>query len=228
MSEGSTSIASSWTQSPIYCLDFEGSRQSGIVEYGLVTFLSGEVTEMSTRLCRSIASIPDWETATHNIRNEDVAERDTFETDWELFRDKRAQGPFAAHHASVENGLIKSVWPFTSPCPNFITSAMDIDWGPWLDTCALYRSLFPGLDSYNLAELIGAFHLQKLLDQWADRWCPLDRRTFHCAPYDALASAALLGNLNDYDGAKSLTLSQILQWSQPGDADISRDQLELL
>ena len=228
MSEESTSIASSWTQSPIFCLDFEGSRQSGIVEYGLVMLLGGEVTELSTRLCRSTAAISHWETATHNIRDQDVADAEFFEADWELFRDKRAQGPFAAHNASFENGLIKSVWPFTNLCTNFMTHSMDIDWGPWLDTCSLYRSLFPGLESYRLSELVQAFRLQSLLNRWAERWCPSDRRTFHCAPYDALASAALLGNLINYETAKSLSLSQILLWSQPGETDFSRGQLELL
>ncbi|MBC9888420.1 MAG: 3'-5' exonuclease [Opitutae bacterium] len=228
MLEESRNTASSWTQSPIYCLDFEGSRQSGIVEYGLVRLSGGEVTELSTRLCRSTAAISHWETATHNIRDEDVADADFFVADWELFRDKRAQGPFAAHNASFENNLIKSVWPFTNLCPNFMTHSMDIDWGPWLDTCSLYRSFFPGLESYRLSELVQSFHLESLLSRWAEQWCPSRRRTFHCAPYDALASAALLGNLNNFEGAKSLTLPQLLQWSQPGGTDHARDQLELL
>ena len=73
--------------------------------------LGGEVTEMSTRLCRATASISHWETATHNIREEDVADAELFEKEWQQFRDKRSQGPFAAHNASFENGLIKSVWP---------------------------------------------------------------------------------------------------------------------
>ena len=183
---------------------------------------------MSTRLCHAHASISHWETATHNIREEDVADAELFETEWEQFRDKRVQGPFAAHNASFENGLLKSVWPFTSLCPNFITDSMDIDWGPWLDTCALYRSIFPGLESYSLSELVKTFHLQIQLNQWAEQWCPTERRTFHCAPYDALASAALLSNLKNFEDAKMLSLSQILLWGQPGETDFSQDQLELL
>ncbi|MCZ6675608.1 MAG: 3'-5' exonuclease [Verrucomicrobia bacterium] len=218
-----------WQQHPIHCLDFEGSRRSGIVEYGLVTLYESEVIAMETRLCRASGPIPEMETATHQIRQVDVESTEPISESWELFRDKRNEGPFAAHHAGVENGLIKSVWPFSTQCPNFITGALDVDWGPWLDTCALYRSLFPGFTSYNLASLIHAFELDSLLDDLAQRFCPETRNTFHCAPYDALASAILIKQLESYDELNSLSLAQLLQWSQPGKGGPPEgNQLELL
>jgi DNA polymerase III epsilon subunit-like protein len=197
-----------WHKHAIHCLDFEGSRRSGIVEYGLVTILDLEVVAMETRLCKASAPIPEMEAVT---------------------RDKRLEGPFAAHHAGVENGLIKSVWPFVTQCPNFITGALDVDWGPWLDTCALYRALFPDLDSYNLSKLISNFDLNEKLESLAQRFCPESRKTFHCAPYDALASAVLILELQAYDELRALTLEQFLKWSQPGkDVITDGNQLELL
>jgi DNA polymerase-3 subunit epsilon len=218
-----------WHQHLIHCLDFEGSRRSGIVEYGLVTLHESEVIAMETRLCRASGPIPEIETATHQIRQVDVESTEPISESWELFRDKRREGPFAAHHAGVENGLIKSVWPFSNQCPNFISGELDVDWGPWLDTCALYRALFPGMESYNLAALIYALELNSRLDRLAERFCPPQRSNFHCAPYDALASAVLLQQLESYEGIQSFSLAQLLQWSQPGKSGPPEgNQLELL
>jgi DNA polymerase-3 subunit epsilon len=228
MIDDSLESSAPWNRHPIYCLDFEGSRRSGIVEYGLVTLFESEVVAIETRLCRATGPIPEMETATHQIRQIDVESSEPIAESWELFRDKRAEGPFAAHHAGVENGLIKSVWPFVTQCPNFISGALDVDWGPWLDTCALYRALFPGLESYNLAHLIRTFELNSLLDGYAERFCPEARSNFHCAPYDALASAVLLKQLESYEELNSLSLSQLLQWSQPGKGGQEGIQMELL
>lgn len=218
-----------WHQQAIHCLDFEGSRRSGIVEYGLVTIQNLSVAGMETRLCRGTGFIPEMETATHQISDVDVADADPLSGSWELFRDKRASGPFAAHHAGVENGLIKTVWPYTTRCSNFMTGEEDVDWGPWLDTCALYRALFPGQESYNLAALIQVFGLEDRLNRLAESYCPRSRNAYHCAGYDALASAVLLLQLEAYDELKGLTLPQLLQWSQPGNANLAEgDQLELL
>jgi DNA polymerase III epsilon subunit-like protein len=218
-----------WHKHAIHCLDFEGSRRSGIVEYGLVTILDLEVVAMETRLCKASAPIPEMEAVTHKIRQADVEFCDPISESWNLFRDKRLEGPFAAHHAGVENGLIKSVWPFVTQCPNFITGALDVDWGPWLDTCALYRALFPDLDSYNLSKLISNFDLNEKLESLAQRFCPESRKTFQCAPYDALASAVLILELQAYDELRALTLEQFLKWSQPGkDVITDGNQLELL
>lgn len=218
-----------WYNQPIHFIDFEGSHRSGILEYGMVTIQDLDVVAMETRLCCGIGPIPEMETATHQIREEDVLSLAPISESWELFRDKRASGPFGAHHAGVENGLIKSVWPYTTPCPNYITDAIDVDWGPWLDTCALYRSLFPGLESYNLAALIEAFKLMPLLNNLSACHCPPTRNVFHCAAYDALASAVLVIHLKHYEELHALSLPQLLQWSQPSDSGNSMgNQMELL
>jgi hypothetical protein len=40
----------SWTEQPIFFVDFEGSRASGILEYGVATVVGGQITEARTRL----------------------------------------------------------------------------------------------------------------------------------------------------------------------------------
>lgn len=217
-----------WHCCPIHCLDFEGSLRSGVVEYGLVTIQDLDVVSLETRLCQSTGPIPEMETLTHQIRIEDLGGVDPLSADWELFRDKRITGPFAAHHAGVENGLIKSVWPYTSPSVDFISGNYDVEWGPWLDTCSLYRAFFPGLETYNLGSLIQHFDLGNKLGQLAEEFCPEKRRFYHCAGYDALASAVLLLQLEDYEEVKNMSLSQLLQWSQPGAQQGGMNQLELL
>lgn len=218
-----------WQNQMVHCIDFEGSRRSGVVEYGIVSIQALEVKYVETRLCCPTGIIPEMETATHKIRTSDVEAEEPLSESWDLFRDLRKSGPFAAHHAGVENGLIKSVWPFTSPSPNFISGVLDVEWGPWLDSCALYRALFPGLESYNLASLIRHFDLLEHLEGLSLSWCPETRCEFHCAAFDALASAVLILQLANYEGIKSWPLSQLLQWSQPGGAgQDSSSQLELL
>lgn len=229
MLEEKTEATKMWHEHPIHCLDFEGSLRSGILEYGLVTIRDLSVVELESRLCRGTGNIPEMEAATHQIRDADVASALPLADSWELFRDRRAGGPFAAHHAGVENGLIKSVWPYTNRCMNFMTGEQDVDWGPWLDTCALYRTLFPEMESYNLSALIQAFGLQDRLNQLAVNHCPENRNTYHCAGYDALASAVLLLQLEEYEELRGLSLPQLLQWSQPGRTNMAQgDQLELL
>ena len=229
MSEENTAAPRLWHEHLIHCLDFEGSLRSGVLEYGLVTIRDLDVVEMATRFCRGTGSIPEMEAVTHQIRDADVVDALPLSDSWELFRDLRMTGPFAAHHAGVENGLIKSVWPYTNRCRNFMTGELDVDWGPWLDTCALYRTLFPNMESYNLTALIQAFGLEDRLNQLAEQHCPESRNFYHCAGYDALASAVLILQLETYQELRGLTLPQLLQWSQPGQIiQAEGDQLELL
>ena len=39
-----------WTEIPIHVVDFEGSLRTGVVEYGVVTLLGGDIINTSTRL----------------------------------------------------------------------------------------------------------------------------------------------------------------------------------
>lgn len=204
----------SWIQQPIFFVDFEGSRASGILEYGVVSVLGGEVVEARTRLCRSLGRVRPEDAAVHGLREEMLAEHAPFSNDWEYFAGLRERGPLAAHYAGVENALLKSVWPYPRSSPDFARPGEQvIDWGPWIDTARIYAQLFPGFDSGRLESLVAACGLQDELDRLATQHCPSGRCRYHAALYDALAGAVLLGRLARDARSAPLTIMQLLALS---------------
>lgn len=201
----------SWTAHPIHFVDFEGSLASGILEYGVVTLQDGAVVALHTRLCRATGRIRAEDTAVHGLGETALAGCAPFARDFEAFATWRGQGPFAAHFAGVENSLIKSVWPYGRSAPDFSRPGeATADWGPWIDTGALYRQHRPGAATLKLAELVAACGLQAELDRLAGDACPPARRAYHAAPYDALAGALLLLALAADPAYAQLSLAEIL------------------
>lgn len=201
----------SWTAHPIHFVDFEGSLASGILEYGVVTLRDGAVTALHTRLCRPTGRIRAEDTAVHGLGQDVLAGCAPFAADFEAFATWRAQGPFAAHFAGAENSLIKSVWPYGRTAPDFSRPGeTTADWGPWIDTGALYRQHQPGATTLKLAELVAVCGLQGELDRLAAALCPRSRRAYHAAPYDALAGALLLLALATEPACAQLTLPELL------------------
>ncbi|MFH1499659.1 MAG: 3'-5' exonuclease [Verrucomicrobiota bacterium] len=186
----------SWTEQPIHFIDFEGSAASGILEYGVVTIQHGEIVSARTRLCRPTGRVRSEDVAVHGIDPAAVAGRAPFSDEFALFAGLRESGPLAAHFAGVENGLIKSVWPYPRAAPDFARlGGRVLEWGPWIDTGRLYPQIYDGLASANLEALVAAFGLQPALDKAAAKWCPPERVRYHAALYDALAGALLLARL---------------------------------
>lgn len=215
---------------PIHVIDFEGSRQSGIVEYGIATLIGGKITATYTRICAPVGTISDLDRAQHGI-HEDVANAaEPFDREWSLLSGLREQGPFAAHNVAVEAGLIRTVWPYPKSCPNFADPEIkSAEWGPWLDTLPLYRRIYPGLESYGLAALVEAFDLQAELDAQAKSFCPPDRQHFHCALYDAMASALLLARLFSEPELETASLRWLILQSASSESQReSMGQQELL
>src|SRR5262245_53386646 len=113
------SVGHSWTEQPIFFVDFEGSRGSGVLEYGVVTLLRGEIVQTNTRLCGATGPVRPEDTAVHGLTSEALSARRPFADEWEFFADLRERGPLAAHYAGVENGLLKSAWPYPRNSPDF-------------------------------------------------------------------------------------------------------------
>jgi len=108
-----------WTEQRIYFVDFEGSRTSGILEFGVATVLGGQVIEPRTRLCAATGRVRADDTLVHGLSEADVAGTQPFcRRVGHVRRSARAR-PFAAHYAGVENALIKSVWPYPRNSPDF-------------------------------------------------------------------------------------------------------------
>jgi DNA polymerase-3 subunit epsilon len=183
---------------PIHVIDFEGSRQSGVVEYGYVTLEKGEIVDSQTRICAPVGTITDLDRGQHGI-SEDLASNEAlFEAEWSLFARLRQSGAFCAHNASVEDGFLRAVWSCPRISPDFAEPGQTTaTWAPWLDTLHIYRRVYPQLKNHKLQVLIEIFDIQATLDAQAATICPVERRCYHCALYDALASALLLNRLTE-------------------------------
>ncbi len=203
-----------WIDQTIFFVDFEGSRASGVLEYGVVTLRRGEIVDSRTRLCAATGDVRPEDAAVHGLRAETLAGEPPFADDWELFAAWREQGPLAAHYAGVENALIKSVWPYPRNSPDFARPGERvIEWGPWVDTARLYAQLFPALGGGGLESLVTACGLQPELQSLAVRHCPPGRGRYHAALYDALAGALLLARLARDSQIAALTTMQLLALS---------------
>jgi len=203
-----------WTEQPIYFVDFEGSRSSGILEFGVAEVRGGKITSTRTRLCRATGAVRPEDVAVHGLQAAMLAGAEPFAGEWEYFAGLRERGPLAAHYAGVENGLLKSVWPYPRNSPDFARPGESvIEWGPWIDSARLYAQFYPDLDSGRLESLVAACGLQPELDALAKEHCPPERRRYHAALYDALAGALLLASLAREPRLAELTVMQLLALS---------------
>lgn len=179
----------------IWVIDFEGNRRCGIVEYGLVGLQGGRVVVAHTRVCRPRQPLDPREARLTGLIGSAIPERaGAFDQEWNLFRNARRSGPFAAHHATVEDNLLRDAWPVPGEVPDFSRpgSPVSSSWGPWLDSRVLALHAFPDLPDYSLGAVVVGLGLQSALDDLARKHCPQQRRSYHAALYDALASALIL------------------------------------
>lgn len=215
-----------WTDTPIHVTDFEGSRATGVLEYGVATIQHGSITDAKTRICAPIGKIPEAETRVHGIGQRDTVGKTPFSAEQELFMDLRSKGPLCAHNASFEKHLLKAVWPYPRTSPDFLNTDKSVaDWGPWIDTLRLYELVFPMLSDHSLGALLATFGLTCRLDIISIDYCPPSRRHFHCALYDALGSAMLLTHLSTLPGYRDLTLDWLMIHSQTMDENAEQTEL---
>jgi DNA polymerase-3 subunit epsilon len=221
----------SWFSTPVHVLDFEGSRPSGVVEYGVATLLGGKITAAHTRLCAPAGPVAAVECALHGISVADTAGAAPFAAAQTLFAELRQSGPFAAHHAPIERALLRRAWPVPPAAPDFAApdpaaAPRVADWGPWLDTRRIYERLYPDLPSYQLTELVATFALAENLADLAGQHCPPRRRRPHCALFDALAAALLLARLAQESALANAPLAWLLAQSVPPDQAAAINQGE--
>ena len=199
---------------PIHFIDFEGNGVSGIVEFGVVTLLCGEVVATRTRLCAAMGRVKAEDTAIHGLGENELRSFAPFREEWEYFASLRESGPLAAHFAHAENYLLKTVWAYPRTSPDFARPGRTTtEWGAWIDTGRLYPQFFPQLGDGKLEELVTACGLQSELDALAAEHCPENRRNYHAALYDALAGALLLQTFLRRPEFSDATLPWLLQMS---------------
>ena len=114
---------SNWKTVPIHVMDFEGNRGAGVVEFGVVTVLGGEIVETRSEYCHPNGRIPRRDQELHGITDEDVLDAAPLEEHWSYFAELRENGPLGAHHASVEERLLKQQWSHPRLAPDFLNSS---------------------------------------------------------------------------------------------------------
>ena len=126
----------------VYVVDFEGSLATGILEYGLVGIDSIEgVFSAEGAFCKNRGRISDAEFAQHHISEERVAGYEDFINVVPRFAELRAKSFFCAHNAAFENALLNSYCPVVLNTYG-VGAGSQAFWGPWLDTCVLYKKYF--------------------------------------------------------------------------------------
>ncbi|MDR3274075.1 MAG: hypothetical protein LBS87_01950 [Puniceicoccales bacterium] len=159
--------------STLHVIDFEGTRASGVTEYGVVTLVGGEVMGTRTAECTG-----------------------KFDEHLDMFIKLRKNGTFVGHNASVEDRLLRHY----AASPGFVkkcssSSELGTAWGVWIDTKILYRAFFCNLPDYSLGGLVKKFELTERLSFLANKFCPAHKLGYHSAMFDALATCVLLENL---------------------------------
>lgn len=205
----------------IQVIDFEGSPRSGVVEFGVVTLCGGQIHSTATRLCRPHGRILAEESSVHGLTGPCLEGWDPFASYFSLFVDLRRTGVLAAHNRHAEEAFLRRTWPIPPPVPDWqgwpsagLLPSINA-WGPWIDTLAIYRHCYPGLDDYGLMALVRQFNCQQQLEAAAKRYCPPRRCRPHCALFDALACACLLLRLQTEPAlAGSLDIAGLLVASQ--------------
>ncbi|RCL30824.1 MAG: 3'-5' exonuclease [Puniceicoccaceae bacterium] len=223
-------IRSLFMRVPIHIVDFEGSFNSGVLEWGVVTVLGSEIVSAQTRLCGTEIAIEPSEIAQHGLHSKLLETCAPFEADFEVFAGWRETGPLCAHNASVEDRFLKQTWPYARQVPDFSlhTAVTVATWGPWLDTLQIYRRLYPDLKSYQLQALVHTFDLENELARWAKHYCPKTRMQYHSALFDALATALLLQRLFSEKDFPECSLFQLFTLSAGSTSVLNnRQQQEL-
>lgn len=203
----------SWTRSKIAVLDFEGEVSTGVVEFGVVVIEGSQIISTETEQCRPSGQLQQKNIEIHGLRHSDLMGLDSFQNKQSFFTELRdSVDLFCAHHASVEENLLKNAWPYRP----IRSEKQNLDWGPWVDTLRLYKKLYPDITDYSLAHLVTAFGLADDLEKNALTACPKGRKKYHCALYDTLASALLLTRLAETPKISEASLNWLIEASASG------------
>lgn len=212
---------------PIYAIDFEGSLQTGILEYGIVGLMPQDgIFFTETKLCKNKTIIPANESSCHGLCAENLAPYEDFSQHLDTFIRLRKKALFCAHNAAFENRLLSDYCPIV-PGAYTLSSITGQQWGPWLDTWFLYRKYLK-TQACTVEQLIHFCNLSELLSQLGRKFCPEGRKNFHCALFDALACALLFLNFIRSEVGSGKNLLWLLQQSSPKIISEDLTQQELI
>ena len=151
-------------------MDFEGSLKNGIREIGAVYADDSKITSYDDEI----------------IKNEEECIKVlTNIVDYK-------PNIFISHNVHIEKNLLKSYLPYNRANSN----NLKLEWGPWLDTTIIYRTLYPSISSYDLKFLTETF-VKKSAVKLSDKFCTVNKSSHHNALYDALCTYLLFERVKE-------------------------------
>jgi DNA polymerase III alpha subunit (gram-positive type) len=161
----------------ILTLDFEGSLKTGIREVGALYTIGGKMTSYQDIVIQNNEEC--IKALGHIVENKPDL--------------------FISHNIHIEKNLLKSYLPYNRICSNTIS----LEWGPWIDTTIIYRTLYPNIATYDLSFLTKTF-IKKRVEELSSIICSADKKFHHNALYDALCTFLLferiqkIVNINEF------------------------------
>ncbi len=208
---------------PIFVIDFEGSESCGVVEFGVVEICNMQIVNAKTAICAPKKDISKKDALFFGIDTHRASKESSFTEHLEYFALLRKRGIFAAHNAATEKNLLNSYSPIAPSSPDFLNGMRLVNtWSPWLDTMVLAKNVYTNLQSLKLSDVIIFLNLKDKLDALALQHCPPDRRKWHCALYDALASALIITYTASLPSFESMTLEWLAKFSGVKDSGQDR------
>lgn len=169
----------------LHIIDFEGTRTSGVREYGVVSLIDWEIQYTNFSICE------------HGLSEH-----------LEYFTNLRRIGSFVGHNASVEDRLLRH-YAVSPGCVRRTSESDEIvtTWAPWIDTKVLYKNFFRSFSNFSLKSLIEETGQTSKLYSLSNKVCELSRVGYHNALFDALATGVLLQYLVQTLKSQQLDLS---------------------
>ena len=99
---------------------------------------------------------------------------------------------FVSHNVQIEKNLLKKYLPY----PRIMRNKNSHEWGPWLDTIKLYKTLYPDLEKYELNTLRDIF-IKDEIKILSTKYCGKGKGKHHNALYDAICTYLLVKRLYD-------------------------------
>lgn len=192
----------------IFAIDFEGSKKSGVVEFGVAELApDGRICLAETSICSPKAALSARESSITGIDSAEASSFAPFEAHLQFFATLRLRGVFAAHNAAVEDNFLRSYAPVLGFVPNFFSGGRCNTWAPWLDSLVLSRLV--GVDSPKLSSAAEALGVLEELQSLSCNLCPEGRRKWHCALYDAIASLLIIKKILSMPEFENISLSSL-------------------
>ncbi len=126
----------------------------------------------------------------HRANRAAIARAPAFETVWQALHSRLSVTVPVAHNVGTERNILLKFAPMTR-------------YPYWVDTLKLTRTIYPGLTSYALEDLIPLLGLQEKLTALVPGRAP------HDAYYDAVACALLLEHILALPGWDEVTLATL-------------------